>query len=144
MEIKDNKKLISLKEAAKISGYSSDYIGQLIRAGKIPGKQVYTNITWVTTAEAVVDYKKHKNGVKSKEEKKGVTQKLQFQLRRIKIQFNILRLFFQTFKAAIPLLVVLFLSFLVIGIFLVQTFISFPESKTQEVIQPTNEQPLTF
>ena len=56
--MKNEKNLISLKEAAKISGYSSDYIGQLIRAGKIPGKQVYSNIAWMTTAEAVIEYKK--------------------------------------------------------------------------------------
>lgn len=37
-------KLISLKEAARISGYAPDYIGQLIRKGKIAGKQVYYNV----------------------------------------------------------------------------------------------------
>ena len=47
---------ISLKEAAKISGYSSDYIGQLIRQGKLSGKQVYCNVAWVTTEEAVREY----------------------------------------------------------------------------------------
>lgn len=52
------KKYISLKEAAKISGYAPDYVGQLIRNGKIPGKQVYCNIAWVTTEEAVHAYKK--------------------------------------------------------------------------------------
>ena len=47
---------ISLKEAAKISGYSSDYIGQLIRQGKLSGKQVYCNVAWVTTEKAVREY----------------------------------------------------------------------------------------
>lgn len=47
---------ISLKEASKITGYSSDYIGQLIRAGKVPGKQMYTNVSWVTTEEAILEY----------------------------------------------------------------------------------------
>ena len=64
--MKDEKNLISLKDASKISGYSADYIGQLIRSGKIPGKQVYCNIAWMTTAQAVLDYKnqgaKDKNG----------------------------------------------------------------------------------
>jgi len=47
---------ITLKEAAAISGYSADYIGQLIRAGKLEGKQVFSNISWVTTEEAVRAY----------------------------------------------------------------------------------------
>ena len=57
------KNYISLKEAAKMSGYSPDYIGQLIRAGKIAGKQVYSNISWVTTEEAILEYlQKEKKG----------------------------------------------------------------------------------
>jgi hypothetical protein len=47
---------ISLKEAASISGYSADYIGQLIRKGKLPGKQVYSHVAWVTTRDALLDY----------------------------------------------------------------------------------------
>lgn len=50
------KEYITLKEASKISGYSADYIGQLIRKGKIPGRQIYTNIAWVTTEESIRDY----------------------------------------------------------------------------------------
>jgi hypothetical protein len=53
-----SKKYITLREAAKISGYAPDYVGQLIRKGKIPGKQVYANVAWVTTEEAVRDYLK--------------------------------------------------------------------------------------
>lgn len=44
---------ITLKEAARISGYAPDYIGQLIRKGKIPGEQVYSHVAWVTTEEAL-------------------------------------------------------------------------------------------
>jgi hypothetical protein len=47
---------ITLKEASQISGYSADYIGQLIRKGKIKGKQVYTNIAWVTTEDELRAY----------------------------------------------------------------------------------------
>jgi hypothetical protein len=47
---------ISLREAARLSGYSSDYIGQLIRSGKLPGKQVFSNVSWVTTEDAVRSY----------------------------------------------------------------------------------------
>jgi hypothetical protein len=49
-------KLISLKEAAVISGYAPDYIGQLIRKGKLPGKQVYFNVAWMTTEEDLQNY----------------------------------------------------------------------------------------
>lgn len=49
-------KYISLKEAAELSGYSPDYVGQLIRGGKLPGKQIFTNVSWVTTEDAVLDY----------------------------------------------------------------------------------------
>lgn len=59
---------ITLKEAAKISGYSADYIGQLIRKGKIHGRQVYTNIAWVTTEE---DLRAYLSGEKSPAENEG-------------------------------------------------------------------------
>ena len=47
---------ISLKEAAEISGYTPDYLGQLIRSGKLPGEQVFLNVAWVTTEAAVLEY----------------------------------------------------------------------------------------
>ena len=46
---RQNKEFISLKEASEISGYSPDYVGQLIRSGKLPGKQVFQQIVWMTT-----------------------------------------------------------------------------------------------
>jgi hypothetical protein len=52
----DHRKYISLKEAAKISGYSPDYVGQLIRAGKLEGKQVFSNVAWMTSEEAIQKY----------------------------------------------------------------------------------------
>jgi hypothetical protein len=51
---KDN--FITLKEAADMSGYSSDYLGQLIRGGKLEGEQVYMSVAWMTTKEAVEEY----------------------------------------------------------------------------------------
>jgi hypothetical protein len=45
-----------LKEAAKLSGYSADYVGQLIRAGKLEGKQVFSNVAWMTTEDAIQKY----------------------------------------------------------------------------------------
>jgi len=50
------KKYISLKEAAKISGYAPDYIGWLIRNGKIKGRKVYSGFSWHTTPKALKDY----------------------------------------------------------------------------------------
>lgn len=53
----DNKeKFLTLKEASDISGYAPDYIGQLIRKGKVSGKQIYHNVAWVTTEDAIRKY----------------------------------------------------------------------------------------
>ena len=60
------KKYISLKEAARISGYSSDYVGQLIRQGKLGGKQVHCNVAWMTTEKEVKEYLKKNNGKNGK------------------------------------------------------------------------------
>ncbi len=62
----DKEKIISLKQAAEISGYSADYIGQLIRQGKLPGRQVYHNVAWTTSKEALQQYlAKNKKDVSS-------------------------------------------------------------------------------
>jgi hypothetical protein len=54
---------ITLREASKISGYTPDYVGQLIRKGKLYGRQVYINVAWVTTEEALREYmEKEKSG----------------------------------------------------------------------------------
>lgn len=53
---KEGPQYITLKEAAQISGYSPDYLGQLIRKGKLAGKQVYLNVAWVTTEKALKEY----------------------------------------------------------------------------------------
>ena len=61
-----NQRYISLKEAAKISGYTSDYIGYLIRKGEIPGKRVCFGINWLTTEEAIKNYREKKERRKKK------------------------------------------------------------------------------
>ncbi len=53
---------ISLREAAAMSGYTPDYVGQLIRSGKLPGKQVFANVAWMTTEDAIRDYMGKKRG----------------------------------------------------------------------------------
>lgn len=55
------KKYISLREAAEISGYSADYVGQLIRRGKLPGKQVFSHVAWMTTQDALEEYIRSNN-----------------------------------------------------------------------------------
>jgi hypothetical protein len=57
----DHRKYISLKEAAKLSGYSADYVGQLIRSGKLEGKQVFSNVAWMTTEDALQKYLRRQN-----------------------------------------------------------------------------------
>ncbi len=63
---------ITLKEAAEFCDYSPDYIGQLIRAGKIKGQQVYSNLAWVTTVEDIEAYTNSKVGTK----KNTISEKL--------------------------------------------------------------------
>ncbi len=71
--INKDSEYISLKEAAQLSGYSADYIGQLIRNGKIHGKQVFLNVAWMTTKDAIDEYLQKD---KKKDEKpKSVWQK---------------------------------------------------------------------
>jgi len=53
-------KYISLKKASQILGYSSDYLGSLIRGGKIKGKKVYLSSSWITTRKALIEYKNGK------------------------------------------------------------------------------------
>ncbi len=45
-----------------MSGYTPDYVGQLIRSGKLPGKQVFANVAWMTTEDAIRDYMGKKRG----------------------------------------------------------------------------------
>jgi hypothetical protein len=120
--MENDKNLISLKEASKISGYSADYIGQLIRSGKIAGKQVYTNISWMTTAEAIVAYKKR--------DSENSNKKLTFQdrffikSRKFNMELDAIRIFFKTFKGALPVMIIL-----VSTIFLFSIYISYVFSK---------------
>jgi hypothetical protein len=51
---------ITLKEAAELANYTPDYVGQLIRAGKIRGEQVYSNVAWVTTEDEINSYLQNK------------------------------------------------------------------------------------
>jgi hypothetical protein len=118
MNIRKKPKYISLKQAARISGYSSDYIGYLIRTGKISGKPTYTNIVWQTTVEEVLNYKNRE--ARTKKRKLTLKDKILkkfFRNRQSLIQeINLLKLFIRNFRFIIPLLIILILSFsLLIG-----------------------------
>ena len=65
---KEGAHYITLKEAAQISGYSPDYLGQLIRKGKLAGKQVYLNVAWVTTERALREYLENNKVISGKSE----------------------------------------------------------------------------
>ncbi len=110
----DEKNLISLKEAAALTGYSADYIGQMIRSGKIPGKQVFTGLQWMTSAQDIKDYRQ------ASKTKKPDTLGDKFKLKRRKLfmELDILRLFFTTFKSAIPLLIIVMVSFVALFTFI--------------------------
>ncbi|MCX6701850.1 MAG: hypothetical protein NTX96_01485, partial [Candidatus Zambryskibacteria bacterium] len=51
----ENKKYISAKIAASLSGYSKDYIGQLCRGNKIGSRRV--GHVWYVSEEALLKYK---------------------------------------------------------------------------------------
>lgn len=130
------KKWITLKEASKVSGYAPDYIGELIRKGKIEGKQIYFNVAWVTTEEAILEYKERQK----KREEKNLTKKEKFLdfLNEIKqkflLQFQVLKLFFKTFKIILPLFIVLII---LLSLFFFYIFSLSFEKK--EKILPTQE-----
>ncbi|RMD58808.1 hypothetical protein D6821_02635 [Candidatus Parcubacteria bacterium] len=136
-------KLVSLKEAAQKTGYSADYIGQLIRSGKIYGKQVFYNVAWMTTVEAVLEYKnRQKNGRNAKPTLKE--RILRFK-RKLMLELNILKLFFQTFHSLLPVVVVMIISFvLLIWLIFNQLFSSAPASSLPPLEEVQTENQLTF
>ncbi len=76
MTIEENKEagFITLKEASERFGYSPDYVGQLIRKGKIEGKQVYSNLAWMTTIDSIEEYlsrEKRTSKTEKEEDDKG-------------------------------------------------------------------------
>ena len=133
-----DKKLISLKEASEISGYSSDYIGQLIRSGKIFGEQVYSNVVWKTTENAVLDYRTNSKNKSSKQEdyQKGFFPSLK---RKFVVEINILRIFFKTFKSAFLILFILFISVIFLISYISYILIS-PSSSSQGDLESQNSQ----
>jgi hypothetical protein len=127
-------KYISLKEAAEISGYAPDYVGQLIRSGKIPGKQVYTNISWMTTEAAVLGYKNKSVQVVGKQ---ADTDDFLGNLgRRIRLEIEVLKQLSKTFKLFFPTLSIFIISLFV---FLLLLFSYLAGKGAAEVQQQPNE-----
>jgi len=120
--MRKSKKFITLKEAAKISGYSSDYIGQLIRTGKISGKQIYCNITWVTTAGAVLDYKSKKE--KSNNKFSVIKDFFGDNKRKLLMEFEVFKLFIKILRSTSSVLIVIIFSFLLFNFYLFHYFLN--------------------
>jgi hypothetical protein len=138
---KEGEKWISLREASKISGYSPDYIGYLIRTGKIPGRMVYTGVSWQTTREAILAYKNRQQRKKGKMTlKEKMEEGLNSLKSRLKFELNLLKMFFKEFKA---LLIFLFLLvFLITSISAL--FLSSKMEKKIEVKESEKTERITF
>ncbi len=143
MEDKSKTKYISLKEAAKISGYSADHIGYLIREGKIPGKQIYYNIAWMTTEEAILQYKQRKE--KGEGNSGGLPEKIQKIKGRLLGELAVLKLFFKVSRYLLPIIIILILSFSSL-IFYVFNQITYSSRQAEKQFQETKEgeQSLTY
>jgi len=108
-------KLISLKEASTISGYTPDYIGQLIRAGKIRGEKVYCQISWMTTAEEVLNYKS--NNKQNNPQNLGIALNFSAYFNRLASELKFVKVFFQNIKSLIPFILILFVCIIVLIFF---------------------------
>ncbi len=102
----DEKKLegyITLKEASELFGYSPDYIGQLIRKGKIEGKQVYANVAWMTTKNSLDEYLSRERGVAQSTERAPFFERTM----RVLLRDETVRITKWMLTALIPVLVIL-------------------------------------
>jgi len=96
---KGKEEYISLKEASKLSGYSPDYIGYLIRTGKITGRMVYTGVSWQTTREAILAYKNRQQKKKGKGNlKEKISESLNSFKTRMGFELNLLKMFLRNSK----------------------------------------------
>ena len=115
----EDDKLISLKEASKLTGYSADYIGQLIRCGKLRGEKVYSQISWMTTKQDIENYKK---GVidQSGNQDTGDFKAFAFKnyLNRLRGEINFIKLFFSHIKSLVPYLILFSASIVFLSFFL--------------------------
>ena len=67
--ILQDKNYISAKQVQSLFGYTSDYVGQLCRAGKLESKMI--GRSWFVTEQSIIDYKNSvADAVKEKNEQK--------------------------------------------------------------------------
>lgn len=57
----DGRDYISASRAAKITGYSQDYVGQLARGEKIPSRQI--GARWYVDRTAIIEHKRHNDSL---------------------------------------------------------------------------------
>ena len=61
LDIRDSsflkRRYLTLKEASILTGYSADYVGQLIRLGKVKGEKISIGKSWVTDVANIKNYK---------------------------------------------------------------------------------------
>ena len=107
---KKSEKYITLKEAAKISGYAPDYIGQLIRKGKLPGKQVYCTVAWMTTEKSLGEYMQ-KNQDRDKSKNISLREKSTERLQQIKNSVLLEIKFARLYKTVLYLSIILSVGF---------------------------------
>ncbi|MBI2046505.1 MAG: hypothetical protein HYT28_03760, partial [Parcubacteria group bacterium] len=78
----DGKKYISSKKAVRLTGYTNDYIGQLCRAGKVPGK-VFKHRRFVEE-ESLLTHAKNIGGVEIKPEQHSLLSQVKNIFQKIK------------------------------------------------------------
>src|SRR5687768_11171580 len=66
----DGKNFISAKDASEKFGYTQDYVGQLVRSGRIEGKLI--GRTWYVNTEALSGHRKNKKFRKKETEAEAV------------------------------------------------------------------------
>jgi len=138
---KGDEKYISLREASKISGYSPDYVGYLIRTGKIPGRMVYTGVSWQTTREAILAYKNRQQRKKGKANlKEKINEGFSSLKSRVGFELNLLKMFLKEFKTLL-----LFLFLLIFFITSISAwFLSSKMEKKIEVKEIEKKERITF
>jgi hypothetical protein len=71
----EEKKYVSSKRAAKMTGYAKDYIGQLCREGRVPARLI--GRSWYVLEAAIQDHRFGNEGVESEKNVKDDTPKKQ-------------------------------------------------------------------
>lgn len=147
---KTESKYITLKEASALSGYSSDYVGQLIRSGKISGKRVYANPVWMTTEKDLLEYlnNNHSNEKFDKKELNKTFAKFRAWRTKIRSELELVKLYRGILYFTISVSIIF--SLFVFYIFSVNFDARLNQSSVQEIttldkeVQSVNETVITF